>query len=153
MTAILANQFLGVPLPMALLIAVLGIAMLGYSAARNRAMATAGGDARKLHSLPKYYGLTAGMFAAVPALGVMVIWLLVQPMVVQTAVLPMIPASEIDSAGTQSLSCLMSPAWQVGWTQRCKRVCWMTQLLLPSRMIQAVCAKRLGALALPWDQM
>ena len=63
---------------LALLIAVLGIAVLGYGAARNRAMTTAGGDARKLHSLPKYYGLTAGMFAAVPALGVMVIWLLVR---------------------------------------------------------------------------
>tara|TARA_R110002072_G_scaffold6690_15_gene38377 strand:+ start:1556 stop:3058 length:1503 start_codon:yes stop_codon:yes gene_type:complete len=94
---------LGLPTSIALIIAVLGIAVIGYVATRNRAMARAGGDARNLHSLPNYYGMTAAMFAAVPALGVMVIWLLAQPMVVQNSVLPLIPASEITSAGTQSL--------------------------------------------------
>tara|TARA_R110002074_G_scaffold8131_14_gene34080 strand:+ start:2524 stop:4026 length:1503 start_codon:yes stop_codon:yes gene_type:complete len=94
---------LGLPTSIALIIAVLGIAVIGYVATRNRAMARAGGDARNLHSLPNYYGMTAAMFAAVPALGVMVIWLLAQPMVVQKSVLPLIPASEITSAGTQSL--------------------------------------------------
>ncbi|MGJ5619182.1 phosphate ABC transporter permease subunit PstC [Sulfitobacter sp. MF3-043] len=93
----------GLPTPIALIFAVLGIAMLGYVAARKRAMARAGGDARNLHSLPNFYGMTAAMFAAVPALGVMVIWLLAQPTVVQNAVLPLIPASEISSTGTQSL--------------------------------------------------
>ena len=93
----------GLPTPIALIFAVLGIALLGYVAARTRAMARAGGDARNLHSLPNFYGMTAAMFAAVPALGVMVIWLLAQPTVVQNAVLPLIPASEISSAGTQSL--------------------------------------------------
>ena len=94
---------LGLPTSIALITAVLGIAVIGYVATRNRAMARAGGDARNLHSLPNYYGMTAAMFAAVPALGVMVIWLLAQPMVVQNSVLPLIPASEITSAGTQSL--------------------------------------------------
>ena len=94
---------LGLPTSIALITAVLGIAVIGYVATRNRAMARAGGDARNLHSLPNYYGMTAAMFAAVPALGVMVIWLLAQPMVVQNSVLPLIPASEITSVGTQSL--------------------------------------------------
>ncbi|AXI42460.1 phosphate ABC transporter permease subunit PstC [Sulfitobacter sp. SK011] len=93
----------GLPTPIALIFAVLGIALLGYVAARKRAVARAGGDARNLHSLPNFYGMTAAMFAAVPALGIMVIWLLAQPTVVQNAVLPLIPASEISSAGTQSL--------------------------------------------------
>lgn len=103
MTAIQANQFLGLPVPLVLAIAVLAIAVIGYVATRSRAMARAGGDARGLHSLPNYYGMTAAMFAVVPALGVMVIWLLAQPMIVQNAVLPLIPAERIDSAGTQSL--------------------------------------------------
>lgn len=103
MTAILANRFLGLPVPLALLIAVLAIAACGYVLTRGRALARAGGDARGLHSLPNYYGMTAAMFAGVPALGVMAIWLLAQPMMVQNAVLPLIPAAEIDSAGTQSL--------------------------------------------------
>ncbi len=98
-----ALQIIGLPLPLALLIAVGVIAAVGYMLTRARAMTRAGGDARGLHSLPRYYGMTAAMFAAVPALGVMVIWMLAQPMVVQNAVLPLIPAAEITSAGTQSL--------------------------------------------------
>jgi phosphate transport system permease protein len=103
MTATIATTFLGVPLGMALFVAVLAIALLGYVMARGRVMARAGGDARVLHSLPNYYGMTAAMFAAVPALGVLLIWLLAQPTVVQNAVLPLIPADKIDSVGTQSL--------------------------------------------------
>ena len=103
MTATIATTFLGVPLGMALFVAVLAIALLGYVMARGRVMSRAGGDARVLHSLPNYYGMTAAMFAAVPALGVLLIWLLAQPAVVQNAVLPLIPADKIDSVGTQSL--------------------------------------------------
>ena len=66
-------------------------------------MARAGGDARVLHSLPNYYGMTAAMFAAVPALGVMVIWLLAQPMLIQNAVVPLLPAAATETAGTTSL--------------------------------------------------
>ncbi|MGC1495957.1 MAG: phosphate ABC transporter permease subunit PstC [Sulfitobacter sp.] len=96
-------SILGFPTAVVLTALVLVIAIIGYGATRTRAMAKAGGDARKLHSLPNYYGMTAAMFAAIPALGVMVIWLLAQPMFVQNAVLPLIPATEITSAGTQSL--------------------------------------------------
>ena len=101
--ATLPNHILGLPVPLVLLIAVLVIATLGYIATRNRALSRAEGDARGLHSLPNYYGLTAAMFAAVPAFGAMVIRLMAQPMLVQNAVLPLIPVTEVDSAGTQSL--------------------------------------------------
>jgi phosphate transport system permease protein len=93
----------GLPTALALTIIVLVIAAAGYVATRKRAMARAGGDARNLHSLPNYYGMTAAMFAAIPALGVMVIWLLAQPMFVQNAVLPLIPTTEITTTGTQNL--------------------------------------------------
>jgi phosphate transport system permease protein len=93
--------FLGNPLTLALIVLVLAVA--GYALARGRAMARAGGDARKLHSLPNYYGMTAAMFAAVPALGVLVIWLLAQPMMIQSAVLPMLPAEAVGETGTNSL--------------------------------------------------
>ena len=94
-------NFLGNPLTLTLL--VLSIAGVGYFLARRRAMARAGGDARVLHSLPNYYGMTAAMFAAVPALGVMVIWLLAQPMLIQNAVVPLLPAAATETAGTTSL--------------------------------------------------
>ncbi|WP_298863526.1 phosphate ABC transporter permease subunit PstC [uncultured Sulfitobacter sp.] len=94
-------SFLGNPLTLALL--VLALAIAGYALARGRAMARAGGDARKLHSLPNYYGMTAAMFAAVPALGVLVIWLLTQPMMIQNAILPMLPVAAVGERGTDSL--------------------------------------------------
>ncbi len=94
---------LGFPTALVLSVIVIGIAIIGYVGARKRAMDKAGGDARNLHSLPNYYGMTAAMFAAIPALGVMVIWLFAQPMFVQNAVLPLIPASETANAGAQNL--------------------------------------------------
>jgi len=93
--------FFGTPLTLFLL--VLAIALAGYGLARGRALARAGGDARLLHSLPNYYGMTAAMFASVPALGVMVIWLLAQPMLIQNAVLPLLPAEAVETGGATSL--------------------------------------------------
>ena len=103
MTAISANSILGLPLPVALLLAVLVLAAAGYMLARGRVMAQAGNDSRLLHSLPRYYGLAAAMMAGVPALGVLVIWLLAQPMLVENAVLPLIPEAEYTTAGDRSL--------------------------------------------------
>jgi phosphate transport system permease protein len=89
--------------PMMLVVSVIAIAIVGYVMARRRAMARAGGDARRLHSLPNYYGMTAAMFAGIPALGVLVIWLLAQPMMIQNAIVPMLPADVVTSSGTTSL--------------------------------------------------
>jgi len=89
--------------PLTLTVIVLVIAFAGYVTARSRALARAGGDARLLHSLPNYYGMTAAMLSAVPALGVMVIWLLAQPMLIQNAILPLLPADMVSSSGNASL--------------------------------------------------
>ncbi|MGJ8596548.1 phosphate ABC transporter permease subunit PstC [Sulfitobacter sp.] len=94
-------SFLGNPMTLALV--VLALAIIGYIVARGRALARAGGDARKLHSLPNYYGMTAAMFTAIPAFGVLVIWLLAQPMMIQNAVLPMLPAAAVAESGANSL--------------------------------------------------
>jgi phosphate transport system permease protein len=94
-------SFLGDPITLVLI--VLAIAVIGYVMARKRAMTRAGGDARRLHSLPNYYGMTAAMFAAIPALGVLVIWLLAQPMMIQNKIVPMLPAEVTVSSGTTSL--------------------------------------------------
>ncbi len=89
--------------PIMLVLIVLVIAVAGYVVARKRAMVRAGGDARRLHSLPNYYGMTAAMFVAIPALGVMMIWLLAQPMMIQNTIVPMLPADLAVSSGTTSL--------------------------------------------------
>ncbi|MEP3786315.1 phosphate ABC transporter permease subunit PstC [Ascidiaceihabitans sp.] len=83
--------------------AVIALSILGYIVARARAFAGAGGDRRALHSLPTYYGTNAAMFTAVPALGVLAIWLLAQPMMIDNRVSAMIPASVIGDGSNIGL--------------------------------------------------
>ena len=92
-------------------LAVLALTGVAFVLARGRAMASAGGDVRKLHSLPSYYGYNAAMFTAVPALGVLVIWLLAQPVVTQNAVIQMIPAASV--AEGSSINLVMSDVRRV----------------------------------------
>ncbi|MFG6583890.1 phosphate ABC transporter permease subunit PstC [Sulfitobacter sp. 1A12779] len=91
----------GAVLPLVILIAALALG--GYFLARRRALASAQGDSRKLHSLPSYYGYNAVMSVAVPALLVLGIWLLVQPMLVQSSVVDMIPAEAVPEGSSVNL--------------------------------------------------
>ncbi|MFD1342530.1 phosphate ABC transporter permease subunit PstC [Litorisediminicola beolgyonensis] len=65
---------------------ILALAALGFALGRSRALASVGGDRRQLHSLPGYYGWNVALKAATPALGLMVVWLIAQPLVVEYAV-------------------------------------------------------------------
>ncbi|MGJ8545519.1 MAG: phosphate ABC transporter permease subunit PstC [Sulfitobacter sp.] len=89
--------------PFWIAVIVLALAALGYVAARGRALGSANGDARLLHSLPSYYGYNAAMTVAVPSLLVMVIWLLVQPMFVQNVVIDLIPDVAVDDGSSIGL--------------------------------------------------
>ncbi len=66
-----------------LILIVLAIATVGYVMGRARALASAGGDIRGLHSLPSYYGWNVFLTVMTPAFGLMLLWLLVQPLVVE----------------------------------------------------------------------
>ncbi|MGR3271659.1 phosphate ABC transporter permease subunit PstC [Thalassococcus profundi] len=83
---------------------VVVLAAAGYVLARGRAMASAGGDQRRLHSLPSYYGTNAAMAAAVPALGLLAIWLIAQPMVSDLYVSSGLPEAIQADAGERSLA-------------------------------------------------
>jgi len=82
---------------------VLGVAVIGYVLGRQRAMASASGDARHLHSLPAYYGYNAALSVLVPALGLLVLWLILQPLVIQNAVSNVIPETEYADSGALNL--------------------------------------------------
>jgi len=86
-----------------LFLIVLAIAAAAYVVGRSRAMTSAGGDRRVLHSLPSYYGTNAAMKAAVPALLVLLIWLLVQPIYVNSVVSGMIPDSAVREGSSIGL--------------------------------------------------
>jgi phosphate transport system permease protein len=87
-----------------LLVAVLlGLAAFGYRHGRRRALAIAGGDARRLHSLPGYHGLYVALWCAVPALVVLVAWISAAPAVVETLVISRIPGVEELSPAQRNL--------------------------------------------------
>lgn len=83
------------------LIVLLGAA--GYVLGRRKAVASAGGDSRLLHSLPGYYGTNALIMTTVPALLVVAVWLIIQPLVVERSVTAVIPDTIIEEVGSRGL--------------------------------------------------
>ncbi|WP_299817315.1 phosphate ABC transporter permease subunit PstC [uncultured Jannaschia sp.] len=69
-----------------ILLSLAAIGALAFVTARHRAIASVGGDARRLHSLPIYYGLNGSIMALVPALALLVAWMLVQPLFLDGAI-------------------------------------------------------------------
>ncbi|WP_068114695.1 phosphate ABC transporter permease subunit PstC [Tropicimonas marinistellae] len=84
-------------------LAVLGLGLIAYFAGRSRALGTAGGDTRQLHSLPSYYGWHGFMLTVVPALLVLAAWLLIAPSIIESRAASTIPDSAIAERGSRSL--------------------------------------------------
>ncbi len=82
---------------------VLVVALVGFVLGRQRALSSGQGDIRNLHSLPSYYGYNAALFGLVPAVLVLAVWTVVQPLVVQNSVIDLIPESAVEDAGNLSL--------------------------------------------------
>ena len=91
-----------IPVP-ALVLIIIGLAVAGFFIVSRHAVATASGDARRLHSLPSYYGYNALMCVAIPPLIVLAVWLLVQPILVQNAVIGLIPDTAIKEGSSVGL--------------------------------------------------
>ncbi|WP_341366072.1 phosphate ABC transporter permease subunit PstC [Yoonia sp. BS5-3] len=82
---------------------IIGLGILGFIAGRRRALVSGGGDKRTLHSLPVYYGANVGLSALVPAIGVLVVWLMAQPLVINNTVSGMLSEDNIAASGSVSL--------------------------------------------------
>jgi phosphate transport system permease protein len=89
-----------------LLIVLIAISVAGYFLGRSRVMASVQGNSRQLHSLPNYYGLNVVMTTLVPALVLLIAWVLIQPMVAQNHAASMIPDDTYADQG--ALNLLMS---------------------------------------------
>lgn len=61
-----------------LVLIVFALATVGFFVGRMRALQSAGGDSRNLHSLPYFYGTNVALKVLVPALLVLGIWTLLQ---------------------------------------------------------------------------
>jgi phosphate transport system permease protein len=77
----------------AILAAILLLALLGFALGRRRAVTLAGGNWRKLHSLPSYYGAYVALWCGLPALAVFAAWLVFEPHILEAIVVRELPAA------------------------------------------------------------
>ncbi|MFD1796518.1 phosphate ABC transporter permease subunit PstC [Paracoccus aurantiacus] len=82
---------------------VLALSAAGFVLGRGRVMAQAQGDSRKLHSRPVYYGWSVALYTALPAFLVLLIWLFVQPVIIQRSVSKYIPDEAIAEGQTRGI--------------------------------------------------
>ncbi|MBT3792460.1 MAG: phosphate ABC transporter permease subunit PstC [Rhodospirillales bacterium] len=71
---------------------ILLLAMAGFYMGRARSLQTAGGDAKKLHSLPGYHGTYVAFWAGLPALGILGLWVGIEPFIIKQLVISGLPA-------------------------------------------------------------
>lgn len=85
-----------------LIIVVLVLAAAAFVVCRQRVLARADGNPRKLHSLPNYYGWYGFIMVAVPSLLLLAIWLIVQPLMIEQSLAKLFPTETVadDSART-----------------------------------------------------
>jgi len=86
-----------------LFLIVIAIAAIGYVLGRSRALQSAQGDSRNLHSLPNFYGANVALKTVVPAFGLLILWLLVQPLFVNSQISGMIPETAVKEGSSIDL--------------------------------------------------
>jgi phosphate transport system permease protein len=86
------------------ILVLLALAAAGFVLGRQRALSLAGRNPRRLHSLPAYYGWHAALMALIPALLLLVVWVVVQPMIVQRAVTDTLPQAMVADATALELT-------------------------------------------------
>ena len=86
-----------------LVVIALVLAAIGFVLGRSRALTSGGGDIRALHSRPGYYGWNVALSSLVPAVGVLLIWMLVQSFVVNSTVAADVPERAVPEDQTLSL--------------------------------------------------
>ena len=86
-----------------LFLIVIAVAAVGYLLGRSRALQSAGGSSRNLHSLPSFYGANVALKAVIPAFGFLIVWLLAQPLYVNSLVSGMVPDTAVKEGSSRNL--------------------------------------------------
>ena len=80
------------------------LAVTGYVLGQRRAVASAKGDIRVLHSLPSYYGSITALGVVIPAAAILIVWLLGEGFVIQQSALSQISPSDIRDGSSLNLA-------------------------------------------------
>ncbi len=83
-------------------IAVFSVA--AFLMARQRALASGDGNPRNLHSLPLYYAWFGALCVLIPTLAALAVWLIVQPMVIESRIAGNLPAEFVADASVRDLT-------------------------------------------------
>ncbi|MEY8117956.1 phosphate ABC transporter permease subunit PstC [Falsihalocynthiibacter sp. BN13B15] len=86
-----------------IIITILALSALGYVLGRKRALASANGSSKLLHSLPIYYGSFAAGTAFLSGIFVLLAWLFIQPFFVENAVKSSLENQLLDAGAASSL--------------------------------------------------
>ncbi len=84
-----------------IIIAVIALLTVsGFFLGRSRAVSSASGNPRRLHSLPRHYGYHVAIWCGLPSLAVLVVWLGMEPKIIEAMVLSGLPtqAAGLDPA-------------------------------------------------------
>lgn len=89
-----------------LTLVIVAMALISFYLGRERSLAVAGGPRKilKLHSLPGYYGYYVAIWTLLPALALMLVWVLAEPQVIVALIVKSLPDAQRDmSAGELNL--------------------------------------------------
>lgn len=74
------------------------LSAIGYAMGRRRALAAVAGAVGKLHSLPGHYGYYVAIWCGLPGFAAFVLWLVLEPRIIEALVLAGLPEAIIDQS-------------------------------------------------------
>ncbi len=82
--------------PVTLILILAGLAIAAYAAGRQRSLACVGGARHimQLHSLPGYYGYFTALWCLLPALMMILLWVVIEPRVITALVIQDLPQAD-----------------------------------------------------------
>ena len=86
-----------------LLVVVLVLATAAFVLCRRRVMASVGGNPRLLHSLAMYYGWNGTIMVMLPAFAGLLLWLIVQPILIESRIAGQLPPDMMAQGGAMEL--------------------------------------------------
>src|SRR5512134_3897421 len=90
------------------LLAIVALSAASYVLGRRRAVAAVGGRERELHSRPTYHGAFVAAWVGIPAILLVLIWLLLQGPVINTLLLWSLPPGTTDGLDSGRIDLLLS---------------------------------------------
>jgi phosphate transport system permease protein len=89
------------------LLLILGLSLVAYYIGRSQGIAFAGGEV-KSHSLPSYHGAFVAVWVGIPALVLVLIWIVLQGPIIDRLLLGTLPASMTEGASASQLNLYLS---------------------------------------------